>query len=484
MSDGCTGTTPPIEGFFIIMKYQLSENKYPKKPSDYEFSKMRWVDKESDLIDLSNFLEQGYVFRNVFDSTSNKGKKTFISSQIIFLDVENSGEEPPELETFLSISKLKPSLYYRTYNGLEKNRYRLAYVLDKTIENPSEFKAITKAIINYTGCLSEKMVDQKSWSCYQNICGTNSPVQITYKGYRLKDLHIIADKFIEKDSEVKLGKKLDYKLSYEQYDLLKDYTQPDGTFESWVRDNKNLPLLFESFPDREDETYFYYDNYICLFRKLFNGSYFHKKGDRFLPNTFHDGEHRRKKIKCNCSLIHQIYPTCSLKELLTLTTEMFLILFSNDKEDKISREFIFDTVIREYLFPLGVESPVKIKKRFKVKQYKDGKRIHWKVQSKNYYKDFLFNLFDFSLTVEQNKEIINSFLSKTMDDFRFNDRLIKKYLDEENIFYLSDKPITTLKKMIEHKFSKDDCLKFLLEHKKEIGKNQITKYKLIIDKIK
>ena len=38
--------------------------------------------------------------------------------------------------------------------------------------------------------------------------------------------------------------------------------------------------------------------------------------------------------------------------------------------------------------------------------------------------------------------------------------------------------------MIEHKFSKDDCLKFLLEHKKEIGINQITKYKLIIDKIK
>ena len=133
---------------------------------------------------------------------------------------------------------------------------------------------------------------------------------------------------------------------------------------------------------------------------------------------------------------------------------------------------------------MGVESPVKIKKRFKVKQYKDGKRIHWKVQSKNYYKDFLFNLFDFSLTVEQNKEIINSFLSKTMDDFRFNDRLIKKYLDEENIFYLSNKPINTLKKMIEHKFSKDDCLKFLLEHKKEIGINQITKYKLIIDKIK
>lgn len=469
------------------MKYQISSLGYSDKPTKQQFKKIVWEEKDTDLPDLVDFLSSGHIYRNCTTNLSNKGKKFVLSSKIVFIDVENCGEEPPLLEDYISNTKILPTFYYCTYNGCSNHRrYRLGYLLDKEITNKSEYSAITKTIVHYTGILSDKMVDSVSYNWEQNICGTNCEVFCTYHKYKLSELRKLSKDFIDLEISTKTQHKFNFSLDYEEYDLMCDFFQEEESFEGFLSSNKcNLPLVYESYPSKEDDTFYYYDNYVCLVRKLLNGSYYHKIGKYYYSNTFHDGEHRRKKIKINCSIIHQIYPDCSLIELLCLTIQMFLILFSNDKEDTIGREFIWETVIKEFKEPLYAKSPIRIKKRFKNKEYdSSGNIIHFSIQKKNHYKNLLLSMYDYALSLEDNLININNYLvNETIDSFRFTDRLIRKYLNEENLFFVSnkEKPITILKRMIKSNFSKNDCLEYLINNKKSIGINQFYKYKKILD---
>ncbi len=464
------------------MDYQISTKGYETKPNDPQWKSMKWERVSSDTPTLISYLQSGHTYRANLDSVSNSGKKRFISSQVILLDIEKKTDNPPVLKDFIEFSKIKPSFYYESFSSKEGNRYRLGYILDKPVTDIHEYKAMTKAIIDYTGVLTEGMVDPKSYDPRQNFCGTNKGVEWTCRAYRKSDIRKIAEKFIEEDTEKIIDEKPVHKLTFEEYDLMCDFTATDGTFEAWIRDNSTgLPFASETPPTDLDETYFYYDNYITLVRKLVNGSYYHLCDDgKYRNNTFHDGEHRRKKIITNCSLLHQIYPSCSLKELLVLTCQMFLLFFSNDKEDKIGRPFIWKTVINEWYEPMNAKTPYTIKKRFKFKLYDDeGKRIHWKKQSMIHYSELCLSMYDFSIPIEENLKALNEYLSTTKDDFRFSLSLIESYLDKENLFWFSDKekPIKTLKRMVKSGVARKECLDFLLSNKDYIGRKQFYEYK-------
>lgn len=461
------------------MDYQISTKGYKTKPNGTQWRTMKWERVSSDTPTLISYLQSGYIYRANLDSISNSGKKKFIDSQVILLDVEKQTAEPPTLKNFIEKTKIIPSFYFETFSSDCGNRYRLGYVLDKPVTDIHEFKAFVKAIIDYSGILTEEMIDPKSYDPRQNFCGTNKGVEWTCRAYKKSEISKIAEKFIEEETE-KIIEKPKHKLTYEEYDLMCDFTAPGGTFESWIRDNPiELPFVSETPPNDQDDTYFYYDNYITLVRKLVKGSYYHLCSDgKFRNNTFHNGEHRRKKIITNCSLLHQIYPTCSLKELLVLTCQMFLLFFSNDKEDIIDRKFIYKTVINEWNEPMLAKSPFKIKKRFRNKLYEEGKRIHWKKQSMIHYNEMCLSMYDYSLSVEENLKAINDYLSTTKDDYRFTVSVIQNYLNKENLFFFSDKekPIKTLKRMI-GKYSNEECLSFLIENKDKIGRKQFYEYK-------
>jgi len=359
-------------------------------------------------------------------------------------------------------------------------------MLNKEIMSMSEYSAIAHIILEKTGCLDKDMVDPVSFSAVQNIAGTNKPITNNYVAYKKTDFDRLIDAYLP---EVKVCRRFDVKLSFDEYEVMCDYLSWDGTFENYVSLHPiDKVLRYESMPDDEDETFYYWSDYKCLVRKLLNGSYYHKYGDYYLPNTWHDKEGRRKKLTVNCSLIHQMYPDCTLEELLVLTTKCFLKYFSNDAEDTIPREFVFNVVIAEMKSPLNAKSPITIKKRFKVKKYDEyGNRVHFKKQAKEYYSNQMLSMYDSALSIEDNLILIQRYYAESKDKHQVSLRTLKKYLDENNVFYFSsnnnpltkEKPITVLKRMIKCSMTKE-AYQFLLEHKDSIGRKQFFEYKRLL----
>jgi hypothetical protein len=320
----------------------------------------------------------------------------------------------------------------------------------------------------------------------QNIAGTNKPIHNNCVIYKKTDFDRLIDQYLPK---VKVNRRFDVKLSFEEYEVMCDFLSFEGTFENFINLHPiDKVLLKESLPDDEDETFFYWSDYKCLNRKLINGSFYHKYGGYYVCNTFHDGEGRRKKLTVNCSLIHQRYPDCTLEELLVLTCKCFLKYFTNDAEDTIDREFVFNTVAAEMHCPLCAKSPYTIKKRFKVRKYDEhGNRIHWKTQAKEHYTNQILGMYDASLSLEDNLILIQRFYAQSKDKHQVSPRTLKKYLDENNVFYFSsnnnpltkEKPITVLKRMIKCNMIKE-AYEFLLDHKDSIGRKQFFEYKKIL----
>lgn len=477
----------PLSGasFFYTMRYQISKNGYKTKPTKPEFTNMEWIEKDTDLPDLVELLANGHTYRANLDNISNEGTKKLVSAQVVMVDVDGK-HNSPKLDEFLKKTLLRPSFYYETFSSHNGERYRLGYVLNKEIRSKSEYYAIARIILEKTGCLNKEMVDPVSFSAVQNIAGTNKPVTNNYVAYKKSDFDRLIDAYLPK---VEVCRRFDVKLSFEEYEVMCDYLSWDGTFENYVSLHPiDKVLRNESLPDDEDETFYYWTDYKCLVRKLVNGSYYHKYGDYYLPNTWHDKEGRRKKLTVNCSLIHQMYPQCTLEELLALTTKCFLKYFSNDAEDTIPREYVFNVVAAEMKSPLNAKSPITIKKRFKIKKYdENGKRVHWKKQAKEYYSNQMLGMYDGALSIEDNHILIQQYYAQSKDKHQVSLRTLKKYLDENNVFYFStnnnpltkEKPITTMKRMIKCSML-NEAYKFLLEHKDSIGRKQFFEYKRLL----
>ncbi len=495
----CEGTTPakktkmltlsevvgvePLTGasFLCNMKYQISMTGSTTKPA---FNNIQWIEKDTDHFDLTDYLGKGHTYRANMSNTKNNGPKTLVSTQVVMIDVDGK-HNSPTLTQFLNQTRITPSFYYETFSSTGGDRYRLGYILDNEIKTKGEYSAIAHIIVEKTGCLTNEMVDSASFSVFQNFAGTNKPVYDTCVAYRKSDFNRLMDQYLPK---VEARRRIDVKLSFEEYEVMLDFLS-EGTFENFInRHHIDKVLLKESLPDDEDETFYYWSDYKCLIRKLVNGSFYHKYKDYYVCNTFHDGEGRRKKLTVNCSLIHQMYPDCSLEELLVLTCKCFLKFFTNDAEDTIGREFVFNTVAAEMHYPLGAQSPYKIKKRFKVRKYdENGKRVHWKVQAKEHYSNQILGMYDASLSIEDNLILIQRFYDDSKDKHQVSPRTLRRYLDENNVFYFSsnnnpltkEKPITTLKRMIKC-FMFKEAYQFLLEHRDSVGRKQFFQYKKLL----
>jgi hypothetical protein len=185
-----------------------------------------------------------------------------------------------------------------------------------------------------------------------------------------------------------------------------------------------------------------------------------------------------------------MYPKCTLEELLVLTTKCFLKYFSNDAEDIIPREYVFNVVATEIKSPLNAKSPITIKKRFKEKIYdKFGNRVHWKKQSKEYYSNQILSMYDSSLSIEDNHILIQQYYAQSKDKHQVSLRTLKRYLDESNVYYFSssnnpitkEKPITVLKRMIRCSMTKE-AYQFLLDNRNSIRRKQFFNYKSILNK--
>ena len=90
------------------MKYQISIKGSATKPTSTEFGQINWLEKETDLPTLIEYLEKGHTYRANMDNTLNGGQKTLVSTQIVMIDVDGK-HNPPTLSQFLEQTQLIPT---------------------------------------------------------------------------------------------------------------------------------------------------------------------------------------------------------------------------------------------------------------------------------------------------------------------------------------------------------------------------------------
>lgn len=131
----------------------VSNESYRSKPTSQEISlavanlKHGWVRKTTcaTLTDLVNFIESGKI---LFPTRCYQGDSIINPMNLVFCDFDNTGEKCMSRETVISKLKnigLYPNVVYDTYNSTkEQNRFRLVYILSKTIHTKEEAEQIEK----------------------------------------------------------------------------------------------------------------------------------------------------------------------------------------------------------------------------------------------------------------------------------------------------------------------------------------------------
>ena len=133
----------------------VSNESYRSKPTSQEIAlavenlKHGWVRKTTyaTLTDLVNFIESGKI---LFPTRCYPGESIINPMNLIFCDFDNTGEKSMSRETV--ISKLKniglcPNLVYDTYSSTkEQNRFRLVYVLSKSVYSKEEAESIAEKL--------------------------------------------------------------------------------------------------------------------------------------------------------------------------------------------------------------------------------------------------------------------------------------------------------------------------------------------------
>lgn len=133
----------------------VSNESYKSKPTSQEIAlavenlKHGWVRKttHATLTDLINYIETGRI---LYPTQCFEGSPIINPMNLFFIDFDNDGEKHITRETV--ISKLKniglcPNLVYDTYSSTkEQNRFRLVYVLSKSVYSKEEAESIAEKL--------------------------------------------------------------------------------------------------------------------------------------------------------------------------------------------------------------------------------------------------------------------------------------------------------------------------------------------------
>jgi len=125
------------------IRYSLSFQPYSTKPSDKAVSHMEWKIVTTGEAELKKYIGKGYTINHIYKeeafdengyiSKSNATLDNFASSQIIFVDIDNTKSQ--SIQDFTALLSILPTFsYYTPHDSLDARRFRLVYVLDMELD--------------------------------------------------------------------------------------------------------------------------------------------------------------------------------------------------------------------------------------------------------------------------------------------------------------------------------------------------------------
>lgn len=449
---------------------KLKEKPVTQKEKSVYFKDLRFRTGNFKSMDIEKIVGGGYTITylykdNVFDRTNSYMKTNYVGTQFICVDVDGCEVHPYD---FVENIRYKPSVIHTTFSNLTERKgyrycYHLLYFFDDIIYGEDNFHHVFRELtLDY-----DSYVDRNSKDCHRVIFTSNSD----FENYVFMDYGVTykVDDFICK------------KRSGEGYDNIEDFfsstpttslnvsyndtgiknenkgvVPQDNTFhieEGFLKDLYNMkrkdfiqkyhriyPYFRETYIDPNQ----YKDGYVDLRGK----DYYDVPTSRFQWDKVNKRPHiprvkegmRNKMLWIDTVCIMKIKPDIKKEHLVFLLVKEVYDHFDN-KDGEINVGTIITKVKEVWNRDIDRINITPLKKSFKIdKDYWFGKgytRKDWLKITKMIMKEMkcydIGNLYDFSLTLEENLTLLKSY------GLKITKRYLKKWLKELNQPYITDK---------------------------------------------
>lgn len=132
----------------------ISINGYKEKPIKFDNS-IKYIKQSLTIEQLASYIKEGHVithnFKDTFDEEFIKSNITIANFDYTYLVLIDIDDCKYNMNDFLSFLDIKPSLAYTTSSNINNvsNRFRIAYLFNKTIRSNEEYKEVANAIVEY-----------------------------------------------------------------------------------------------------------------------------------------------------------------------------------------------------------------------------------------------------------------------------------------------------------------------------------------------
>lgn len=449
------------------MKISISNKVLKEKPntqkekSDY-FKNLKFKTENLSNETIKEIVDNGYTITylyrdNEFDRGNHYMSKSYKGTQFICVDIDKSEISPTE---FIEHVKYKPSVIHTTFSNLTEKKdnkycFHLIYFFDQIIYGENNFKKVFKLLTeDYI-----EHVDKQAMDCHRVMFTSNSSL----KDYEYYDYDITykVDEFIEHEDNEWDKISSTYKSNIFQtiYKESKDLSQETYTTDnSFILDNQFANDMFtmsrsefihyysSTYP-YITETYIDSNRYENGYVDLRNENYYVVPTAQYRWDTERQKPYIPKIQEGNRNTMLWYDALCFMKIIPNITKEHLVYLLTTeayrnfDNSDKQLDNMFIINKCKEVWNSIDNINVSPAKKSFKIdKNYWIERGMDNWLSITNYIRQQMKcedfgNLYDYSLTIEQNlAEFINHGVKTTFNT-------LQKWLDQNSIPYTTDKQI-------------------------------------------
>lgn len=475
------------------MKFHLGVSEFGYRSKPTKTTGIKYIKTELNPEKLFDFILSGHVFTHNFKELNTyyqnqKTSENFELTNVIFFDFDNCKYTFQEILDLISI---QPTIGYTTFsNSIDKNRFRLVYLIDEGIRFNDEYTFICKLLLNILfeiGLLIEIQgsIDKHCFNTTQFIYGSGincervfNPDQVisvdylngllnernlTYQDFEGKYLLNTFEKNQTKSIKSKTTEKCLIFSNSEEYKYINTILQNGKNQTPNVFAAKGI-FKKESFKPIISNTWI---------AQLSSQEVYSYVGDQgiYELNTFFGKNGKIKSGKRHnalfryCAIIRNIYPDISME--LVLANLMWFRKFYIENPNEVSDTELVGIV--EGIFKSDMDlSDIGKRKYLIAPQYKglskEEKLKELGKARKKYRDELILSLYDFNLSVKENAEIIglsSSVIYKSLNSNEINIKIDNEFDRFKEIYCSLDTKNKSVRKMMKYGFSKFKCEKFI-----------------------
>ena len=477
------------------MKFHLGVSEYGYTSKPIKTTGITYRRTELNPQKLFDLILQGHVFTHNFKELNTyyqnqKTKDNFESTNVVFFDFDDCKYTFQEI---LNQIKIQPIIGYTTFsNSIDKNRFRLIYLIEEGIRFYDDYTFMCKLLLNIlfdSNLLNEIQgsIDNHCFNATQFIFGSdincervfNSDqiISVIYLNGLLNERYLTYQDFegkyllnsLEKN-QTKSGKKTDSKSNEKCliFSNLEEYIKINTIFQNGKNQTPNVfaakglfnqpsfkPIISNtSSAELTDNVYSYVGD-----QGIYQLNTFFGKNGKIKQGKRHNALFRYSAI------IRNIYPDISME--VVLANLMWFRKYYIDSPDEVSDSELSGIVEGIFISDLDL-SEIGKRKYLIAPEYRclstEEKRKELGKARKKYRDERILSSYDFNLSVLENSELLGISKSSIYQCIKDYGLIVKKedeFMRFKDIYLSIDNKNRTIRKMMKYGFSRFKCEKFI-----------------------